>query len=77
MYPGLTIKNGEIKIIADAYLYIDTGLKKPDGSFVDSRLGGFFIVNPEYVGTGVKRGYCHTIAIFTPKPGLFDEAPPR
>jgi hypothetical protein len=76
IYPGLTVKNEEIKIIADAYIYIDTGFKKPDGNFVDPRVRGFFIVNPEYTGTEIKRGYFHTIVIFTPKPGLFSETVP-
>jgi hypothetical protein len=80
IYPGLTIKSGEIKIIVDAYLYIDIKLQKPNGNKVDPHPWKFFVLNLQpdaIVPDGTKRGYFHTIVAFTPKSGLFNEIPPE
>ncbi|MDR2781753.1 MAG: hypothetical protein LBB21_04875 [Holosporaceae bacterium] len=78
IYSGLTIREGETKIILDVYLYVDVNFYKPNGSAVNQHPWGFFIFKPQlqpYVTSG-HRGYFHEVEIFTPRPGLFSETHP-
>jgi hypothetical protein len=63
IYKDLKIKNGEVKMILDVMLYTDGKLKSA-GFF------GFYVFTPKKDRTS---GYFHSVVIFTPKPGLFDE----
>jgi hypothetical protein len=66
IHKDLKIKNGEVKMIFDVMLYTDGNPKKPD-------FWGFYVFTPK---RGRTLGYFHSIVIFTPNPGLFDENTP-
>jgi hypothetical protein len=66
IYKDLKIKNGEVKMILDVMLWTDS--KPKSASF-----WGFYVFNPKKDRTS---GYFHSVVIFTPKPGLFDENTP-
>ncbi|MDR0580792.1 MAG: hypothetical protein LBG04_01600 [Holosporaceae bacterium] len=81
---GLTINNGEVKIVLYISLYIDTKFIMPDGSpiKITPSLFGFLLLNPivEHQcerGSGrYQYGFFCTTVIFTPKQGLFSEISP-
>jgi hypothetical protein len=77
IYPGLTIKPNEIKMILECYSYFTGACYFPDGrNNVSAREAfGFLILNPKGHGSG-GYSYFNSVVIFTPKPGLFNETPP-
>jgi hypothetical protein len=68
IYPDLHIQKGQIKIIVEIafHHYTSRGISAPK-SF------GFFVLNPPSKWDNI---YFNTVAIFTPKPELFDEIAP-
>jgi hypothetical protein len=85
VYPGFSISDGEVKIIVEIapYFYTGhTGCRYLNGSVAASnkKVFGFFVVDPlvtTYVQSTMGRcTFFSAVAIFTPKPGLFDEIPP-
>jgi hypothetical protein len=64
IHKDLKIKNGEVKMILDVMLWSTTKI----ADYV-----GFYVFKPKKDRTN---GYFHSVVIFTPKPGLFDENTP-
>jgi hypothetical protein len=73
LHPSLHIKAGEKKMILEVRYYIWS-----DSEFKLQEWFGFKILNPglNLEGSGGKNCF-DNIVIFTPKPGLFDETPPK
>lgn len=67
IYPGLKIKEGEIKIIVDCSILVSYS------QYSLRETLGFLILNPTYSGRNV---VFNTVVIFTPSPGLFNETHP-
>ncbi|MDR0968279.1 MAG: hypothetical protein LBL99_01430, partial [Holosporaceae bacterium] len=80
IYPTLSIKSGQVKIIVEVNLIYSSGYKFGDGSscgnVAPNRAFGFWML-PLYgrVPNG-DASYFNTVVIFTPKPGLFNETKP-
>ena len=71
-YPTLTIADGEVKIIVEAYIYKPSD--NPDGACPVKKAFGTYLLTPPARGVS---GYFNSVAIFTPKRGLFDETGPQ
>jgi hypothetical protein len=76
IYPKLSIKPGETKIIIENFIYFVSSMNY---KLIDNRTWenispreafGFLILTPKVQGGGF---YFTSIVIFTPKPGLFDK----
>lgn len=80
IYPTLTIREGEYKIILECHLRFS-----PSYHFVDGRLCGnarnvfgFLMHNPRpTTSDGIWQSPFVEVAIFTPHDGMFDETPPK
>jgi len=64
---GFSIKPGEIKMVLDYYFFSSTDT-------VPAAKWGLLILAPQKETVW---GYFHRVVIFIPKPGLFDDNPPR
>jgi hypothetical protein len=76
---GLTIQNGQVKMVLYVSLYIDNSFVMPNGKNIASTpsLWGLFILKPkEEIVDGRFNGYFCTTVVFTPKSGLFNENSP-
>lgn len=75
--PGLSIKPGENKIIVEHCISYSPGLKYLDGTYASLRkMCGTYFVDPPGLKNNTGGGhYFISISIFTPKPGVFDNAP--
>jgi hypothetical protein len=67
IYPGLKIKEGEIKIIVDCSIFVSYSQHSLKETL------GFLILNPTCSRRDVM---FNTVVIFTPKSNLFNETPP-
>jgi hypothetical protein len=77
--PQLSIKPGEAKIILENSIYfVVYNFKLTNGKnwsqYSPREAFGFWLLTPKAQGGEF---YFHSVVIFTPKPGLFDETPPR
>lgn len=84
IYPSLKINPGEVKIIIESIIFHSGGYPFMDGSSSDIPLRNIFhflMFTPKATNlSGNKRsdsGFFNSVTIFTPKPGLFDETPPK
>ncbi|MDR0556106.1 MAG: hypothetical protein LBG20_03855 [Holosporaceae bacterium] len=84
IYPDLQIQGTEIKIIVEcAFHYVKgNGYKFTDGRSCDNvspkTAFGFWVLNPPGIkGSDGYGSFFHSVVIFTPKPGLFNETPPQ
>jgi hypothetical protein len=74
--PGSTIKNNELKIIVECFLFYEHtsyyGLSDGGnwGNINEKQAFGFFLITPKQKSL---RSYFNKMAIFSPRPGLFDE----
>ena len=83
IHPKLTIKEGEIKVIAECLLICYNHLYFADGTRVSSKsfreifgLMAFGLTHRHY-NSPYFHAFFNSTSIFTPKPGLFDETPPK
>lgn len=85
IYPGLTIKPGEVKIIIDAIIYYHSGYWGAKG-LSPRDVFGFKVITPKFRnektgsisgGCNQNTGFFNSVVIFTPKTGLFSETPPK
>ena len=82
IHPNLKIKSGEIKIIVEAPIFLNTTYSKDingKSGYTSREAFGCRLVSPKrrLNSTDERRGgYFNSVVIFTPKPGLFDETPP-
>jgi hypothetical protein len=84
VYPGLSISDGEVKIIVEVGSYFNRGhanCRYLDGSVAASlrEVFGFFLIDPIITAYEANSGgniYFNSIIIFTPKSGLFDGIAP-
>ena len=80
IYPTLKINEGETKIIVQPYIYADIiNYKDVNGKNWSSikELFKLFLVPPRHFENGISYYAFHSVSIFTPKPGLFDENGPQ
>jgi hypothetical protein len=82
VYSGLSISDGEVKIIVEVAPYFDArngGSYYLDGSVAASakKAFGFFLVDPKTTSYAGRETFFDAIVIFTPNPGLFNETAPR
>ena len=82
IYPSLTVKNGEIKIIVECHLryhlnqYFSDGRRCRDVSFRETF--GFLVHNPvPDMRIGDRMSFFVSHMVFTPAAGLFDDTPPQ
>ncbi|MDR0968767.1 MAG: pilus assembly protein [Holosporaceae bacterium] len=84
IYPTLSIKPGQVKIIVEVILIYSPQYKFGDGSscskVASNRAFGFWMLplssGRQTSASNVDTAYFNTVVIFTPKPGLFSETPP-
>jgi hypothetical protein len=84
IYPTLSIKSGQVKIIVEVVLIYALGYKFGDGSscknVAPNRAFGFWMLPLSGRHTSSSpnsdTAYFNTVVIFTPKPGLFSETKP-
>ena len=79
IYKGLTIKNGEMKIIVE--ISLRTGLcKYTNGQSVSSvpisKRFGFYLITPKCPTPKGNGSHFHSVVIFSPNPDLFTTSPP-
>lgn len=67
IYKGLKINPGEVKIIVET-LFI---MKNPKS---DKNAFGFYLISPKCTSNSSYKYYFHSIVIFTPNPGLFNDS---
>jgi len=79
IYPTLTINEGEIKIIVEVCIHHNMLMKYPDGTKTASvkQAFGLYLLTPIFQRSHLTAGYFHSVAIFTPKRGLFDDNGPQ
>jgi hypothetical protein len=79
IFNGLTISEGEIKIIVEVSHRTEL-CKYADGKSVSSvpisKRFGFLILTPRCPTPAKSGSHFHSVVIFTPKPGLFSETTP-
>lgn len=78
IYFDLKIKPGEMKIIIDSIIWYDVNRRYSNGRQPKNNKEPFslFLTPPPDVYSKEGGSCFHSIVIFTPKPGLFDETPP-
>jgi hypothetical protein len=82
IYPTLSIKPGQIKIIVEVILIYSSNYKFGDGSWckvAPNRAFGFWMLpisGRKTNAINADTAYFNTVVIFTPKPGLFSETKP-
>ncbi|MDR2782037.1 MAG: hypothetical protein LBB21_06345 [Holosporaceae bacterium] len=74
IHKGLKIEAGEIKIVVNVAIYIDTRFRFSSGVYIKPTpsLWGFFIFNPKTGSLDNMQEYFHCNVVFTPRPGLFE-----
>ena len=74
IYPSLVIGAGETKVIVEAFIAFQSGKDGYSNKTVNSAKQAFgtYILTPP----AIVAGHFHSVAIFTPKRGLFDEVGP-
>jgi len=79
IHPSLSIKYGEEKIIVESFLRWDVDCKYSNGTIASNPKQTFklYLASPNgrYFNSSTG-GFFHSVQIFTPKPGLFNETPP-
>ena len=77
IYPTLKINPGDVKIIIETLMERDNSGTQYKG-ISDKAAFGLYLVTPKSIGDNDSWSHMfHSVVIFTPKPGLFDETAPK
>jgi hypothetical protein len=81
VYPGLSMSNGEVKIVVEVAPYhhpsSNSGNRLLNGRMITSKEAfGFFVIDPKITSYTGRETFFNTVIIFTPESGLFDESAP-
>ena len=79
IHPSLKINEGEKKIIIESLFYWISSYKNLEG-IAKSTLKeavNCYLATPTSINSSSTHSFFHSVSIFTPKPGLFDETAPQ
>ena len=74
----LKINQEEVKIIIETLIRHDDSYTDYNGKkFSHKEALGFYLISPKYLAQSSYYTFFHSVAIFTPQPGLFSENAPQ